>query len=160
HKKAGVIRNQYTAANDVVISHTDLARLLELECWDHKDHLTTYKSDGLILATPMGSTAYALAAGGPILSPDMEAVAMVPICPHQLTQRPLVIPSSSRITVRISSPGFVTIDGQRGCTMEPSESLVIARSLLPLSVFLPHNYSIFNVLRHKLSWGAREASDA
>ncbi len=154
------IINQYRAANDVVISHTDLARLLELECWDNSDHMASYKADGLILATPMGSTAYALAAGGPILSPDMEALALVPICPHQLTQRPIVIPSSSEISIRTNSTCFVTIDGQRGCTMDDGDRLVVSRSDLPLTILLPPNYSIFNVLRHKLSWGAREALDA
>jgi NAD+ kinase len=159
-KRDGEITHSYVSANDVVISHVDLARLLEIDCYDNNDHMTTYKADGLILATPAGSTAYALAAGGPILSPDMEAVAMVPICPHQLTQRPIVIPSSSVITIKVNSSGYLTVDGQRGCEVDLEDELFVSRSNLPLQVVLPENYSLFNILRHKLSWGARETENA
>jgi NAD+ kinase len=160
-----VLRNQKCifssiAANDAVINHKKLARLMTINCYENNEYISTYKADGLILATPMGSTAYALAAGGPIISPQMDALAIVPICPHQLTQRPLIIDSSSELTVNLEKPGFLTVDGQRGQEIEPSDKIILKKSQLPIKLFLPNNYSIFKVLKHKLSWGAREAFNA
>ncbi|MBN2724712.1 MAG: NAD(+)/NADH kinase [Deltaproteobacteria bacterium] len=148
------------ASNDVVINHDKMARLMEIHCHVDDAFVASYKSDGLIVSTPMGSTAYALAAGGPVLSPEMDAVSIVPICPHQLTQRPMVIPSSSCLSVKVHQKAFLTVDGQRGCVVQPDDLILISESLKPLMVFLPDDYSIFNVLRHKLSWGVRESSDA
>lgn len=143
------------AANDVVINHENLARLLEITCEIDSEPFFTLKADGLILATPMGSTAYALAAGGPILRPGMDAMVVVPICPHQLTQRPMVIPASSEIILSTGQDGFLTVDGRRGCTIRRKDRLWVTVSDLPLRMVLPHNYSFASVLRHKLSWGAR-----
>jgi len=148
------------AANDVVINHENLARLLEITCEIDAEPYFTLKADGLILATPMGSTAYALAAGGPILRPGMDAMVVVPICPHQLTQRPLVIPASSEITLSTGQDGFLTVDGRRGCTIRRGDRLWVTVSDLPLRMVLPRDYSFASVLRHKLSWGARGADNA
>jgi NAD+ kinase len=145
------------ASNDVVIHQQELARLMELTCFVDSHYMTTYKSDGLILSTPMGSTAYALAAGGPILFPEMDTMAVVPICSHQLSQRGLCIPSTSKFKIQMEKPGFLTVDGQRGREINPGETLLVTNSSSPLKVYIPHDYSFFNVLRHKLSWGAREA---
>jgi NAD+ kinase len=148
------------AANDVVINHENLARLLEITCEVDAEHFFTLKADGLIVATPMGSTAYALAAGGPILKPGTDAVTVVPICPHQLTQRPLVLPSSSEITLSTGQDAYLTVDGRRGCLILREDRLWVTTSDLPLQLVFPTDYSFASVLRHKLSWGAREVERA
>ncbi len=148
------------AANDVVINHEALARLLEIHCEIDSEPFFTLKADGLIVATPMGSTAYALAAGGPILKPGTEAVTIVPICPHHLTQRPIVIPSSSEISLFTGQDCYLTVDGRRGCLIRPGDRLWVSISDLPLLLVFPHDYSFASVLRHKLSWGAREVDRA
>ncbi|PKN23727.1 MAG: NAD(+) kinase [Deltaproteobacteria bacterium HGW-Deltaproteobacteria-22] len=148
------------AANDVVINHETLARLIEISCEIDGEPFFTLKADGLIVSTPMGSTAYALAAGGPILTHGTEAVTLVPICPHQLTQRPLVIPSSSEIALFTGQDSYLTVDGRRGCGIRRGDRLWITTSDLPLQLVFPHDYSFASVLRHKLSWGAREVDGA
>ncbi len=148
------------AANDAVINHENLARLLEITCIIDSEPLLTLRADGLIVATPMGSTAYALAAGGPILKHGMDAVAVVPICPHHLTWRPMILPSSSEILLHIKQPGYLTVDGLGGCPMLPEDRLWVTASDLPLQLILPDNYSFASVLQHKLSWGARESGHA
>lgn len=148
------------AANDVVINHENLARLLEITCEIDAEPFFTLKADGLIVATPMGSTAYALAAGGPILKPGTDAVIVVPICPHQLTQRPLVIPSSSEVTLSTGQDAYLTVDGRRGCLIQRGDRLWVTTSDLPLQLVFPKDYSFAEVLRHKLSWGAREVERA
>ena len=148
------------AANDVVINHETLARLLEITCEIDSEPFFTLKADGLIVATPMGSTAYALAAGGPIMKPGTDAVTIVPICPHQLTQRPIVIPSSSEVTLFTGQDSYLTVDGRRGCLIRPGDRLWVTTSDLPLLLVFPRDYSFASVLRHKLSWGAREVDRA
>jgi NAD+ kinase len=148
------------AANDVVINHESPARLIEISCVIDGEPFFTLKADGLIVATPMGSTAYALAAGGPILKPGTEAIIVVPICPHQLTQRPLVIPSSSELTLFSEQDSYVTIDGRHGCAIHPGDRLWITISELSLLQVFPRDYSFASVLRHKLSWGVREVDRA
>lgn len=162
---AGVFRNgelifHSIAANDCVINHQNMARLLEINCHVDNMFMTNMKSDGLIISTPMGSTAYALAAGGPVLYPGMDCISIVPICPHQLTQRPMVIPAASCLRVELKNDGYITIDGQRGLPVRSGDELHVSHSALPLQVILPQDYSIFNVLRHKLSWGIRESTNA
>lgn len=162
---AGVYRNgelifQSIAANDCVINHQNMARLLEINCHIDNQFMTNMKSDGIIISTPMGSTAYALAAGGPMLYPGMDCISIVPICPHQLTQRPMVIPASSCLRVGLKNDGYITIDGQRGLPVKTGDEIHVSHSNLPLEVILPSDYSIFNVLRHKLSWGIRESTNA
>ncbi len=160
HLREGAVQHQFLAANDAVINSIDLARLLQIDCWEGTHFLSSYKADGLILATPMGSTAYSLAAGGPIMVPGLDAFALVPICPHHLTQRPLLLCSSAEVTIRLGHRAYLTIDGQRGCSVEPVDTLRLTKASLPIRVFTPKEHSFYNVLRHKLSWGAREVSDA
>jgi NAD+ kinase len=145
------------ACNDVVVSQGALARLIELEAFLDGNLITRYRSDGLIVGTPTGSTAYTLAAGGPIVTPDVRAVVVTPICPHTLTNRPLVAPASSRLTIRLASPAehvLVTIDGQWATQLQTGDVLEISQASPPLYLYRPAG-SYFDVLRQKLSWGER-----
>lgn len=143
--------------NDAVISQPAMARLLDLEARENGELVTTYKADGLILATPIGSTAYNLAAGGPILSPDMEAIVISPICPHTLTNRPLVVRADSRVVVKNVSEGSaqLTIDGQWARPLLPGQFIEVRKTHRPLRVFRGSG-SFFAVLHEKLFWGERK----
>jgi NAD+ kinase len=143
--------------NDAVISQPAMARLLDLEARLDGELVTTYKSDGLILSTPIGSTAYNLAAGGPILSPDMEAIVISPICPHTLTNRPLVVRADSHVVVKNVSEGAaqLTIDGQWARPLLPGQFIEVCKTDRPLRVFRGSG-SFFGVLHEKLFWGERQ----
>jgi NAD+ kinase len=147
-----------TALNDVVVSPPRLARLFELDTFVDGDAVTSYRADGLIICTPTGSTAYNLAAGGPILMPNMEALVISPICPHTLTARPLVVHLRSVVEIR---PGrdakqvLLTIDGQWSETLGPSDLVQVTCSDYPLTIFRPLRRSFFDLLRNKLHWGLR-----
>jgi NAD+ kinase len=145
------------ALNDAVITQrVTIARLFDL--WAELDGATisTYKADGLILATPTGSTAYNLAAGGPILTPDLEAIVLTPICPHTLTNRPVVVRADSRIVVTNVSPSRVTltVDGQWSRELGVGDSIEVKKAERPLRTFRPRQ-PFFAILRQKLSWGER-----
>ncbi len=144
------------AVNDAVLTQRSLARLLDLEARLDGAIITTYKADGLIVATPTGSTAYTLAAGGPILTPDLEAIVMTPICPHTLTNRPLVVRADSRLAVTNVSDSAVTltIDGQWGRELAIGESIEVRKTDRPLRIYRAEK-SFFGILRQKLSWGER-----
>jgi NAD+ kinase len=144
--------------NDVVINKSALARILEMNVKIDRQFVSTYHSDGLIVSTPTGSTAYSLSAGGPIVLPSLQAFCITPICPHALTNRPLVVPDSVRIEVTLESRAenvYCTMDGQVGFPMKAGDRLSVRRSgaSLPLIVSRQRNY--FDVLRRKLRWGAR-----
>jgi len=147
-----------TALNDVVVSQPRMARLFELDTFVDGDAVTSYRADGLIICTPTGSTAYNLAAGGPILMPNMEALVISPICPHTLTARPLVVHLRSVVEIR---PGrdakqvLLTIDGQWSETLGPSDVVQVTCSDHPLTIFRPLRRSFFDLLRNKLHWGLR-----
>ena len=145
-----------SALNDAVISQSVIARLLDLEAQLDGESITTYKADGLILATPTGSTAYSLAAGGPILTPDLEAIVLTPICPHTLTNRPLVMRADRRVVVKNVSnrPAQLTVDGQWGRPLRPGESIEIRKEPVPLRLYRGSG-SFFSILHEKLSWGER-----
>jgi NAD+ kinase len=155
--KTGAAGETRNAVNDAVISQRSLARLLDLEARLDGAPITTYKADGVIVATPTGSTAYNLAAGGPILTPDLEAIVLTPICPHTLTNRPLVVRADSRLSVtnRAGAAVTLTIDGQWGREIEPDESISVCKAQHPLRLYRPPS-SFFGVLRRKLSWGERQ----
>ncbi len=143
------------AANDAVVSQGALARLIELDVHVDDVHLTRYRADGLIVATPTGSTAYSLSAGGPIVAPDVRAVVVTPICPHTLTLRPIVLPSSGRVRVTLAPPAehvILTLDGQWGQRFGPGDRVEISQASPPLYLFRPAQ-GHFGVLREKLSWG-------
>ena len=146
----------HTALNDVaIVAAGDLARMLNLTASIDGEHLTTYSADGLIVATPTGSTAYSLAAGGPIVNPEMEAMILTPISPHTLSNRPLVVSSEQKIQIDIgesNSPIIATIDGQIGLEMEKGDHVEISRAKKSLELIAPAGKSFFSILRSKLSW--------
>jgi NAD+ kinase len=146
-----------SALNDAVITRS-IARLLELTAELDGSAIATYKADGLILCTPTGSTAYSLAAGGPILTPDLEAVVLSPICPHTLTNRPVVLRADARVSVTNLSPSHasLTLDGQWSRELGRGDSIRVRRADRPLRTFRPPS-SFFAILRQKLSWGERQA---
>ena len=146
-----------SAVNDAVLTQRSVARLLDLEARLDGAEITTYKADGLIVATPTGATAYSLAAGGPLLTPDLEALVLTPICPHTLTNRPLVFRPDSKLSIRNASGGPVTlsIDGQWGDQLETDDWLDVQRAARPLRLYqAPRGF--FGILREKLSWGWRK----
>jgi len=153
---SGAVGETRNAVNDAVIAQRSIARLLDLEARLDGTPIATYKADGVIVSTPTGSTAYTLAAGGPILTPDLEAIVLTPICPHTLTNRPLVVRADSRLSVTNVSGSDVTltIDGQWGRKLEINDAIEVRKTSRPLRTYRTST-SFFGVLRQKLSWGER-----
>lgn len=151
-RQGKVIDSSY-ALNDVVIKSG--LRLIELEV--EIDHKFVYKqrSDGLILSTPTGTTAYALSAGGPILHPNLEAISLVPICPHTLSNRPIAVNSTSKIEVTVVQfdEAQLSFDGQYQVTLEEGDKIIVQRAQQTISLLHPSNYCYFDMLRNKLNWG-------
>jgi NAD+ kinase len=144
--------------NDVVITKGTLARIIELDLIIDGLEVTRYRADGLIISTPTGSTAYSLAADGPIVFPSLAAIVISPICPHALTHRPIVISGDSRIEVVLRPPAesvFLTLDGQRGMEIFPDDRIIIKRSPLFLKLIRSPFRTYFDILRTKLKWGER-----
>ena len=133
---AEVLRNNETAErqvalNDAVINKAALARMLDFDVYVDRAQVGRYRADGLIVATPTGSTAYSLAAGGPVVHPQLDAFVITPICPHMLTNRPLVVPDTARVEIDIAAaeePVYLTLDGQVGFKLEPRDRVVITKS--------------------------------
>ena len=147
-----------TLLNDVVINKSALARILEMDVRIDGQFVAIYHADGLIVATPTGSTAYSLSAGGPIVLPGMKAFCITPICPHALTNRPLVVPDSVTIQVTLESESpdvYCTMDGQIGLPLKAGDRLKVRRSGTTLPLIVPQPRNFFDVLRKKLRWGAR-----
>jgi NAD+ kinase len=148
---------QPTVLNDVVINKGTLARIINLETYVDGLYLTTYRADGLIVSTPTGSTAYSMAAGGPILYPDINALILTPICAYTLGQRPLVLPDTAKIEVMLQTPNedvLVTLDGQVGTTLRYRDVVEIRRATHPLKLIRPMQRDYyFHILRQKLKWG-------
>jgi NAD+ kinase len=155
----GVELGRYLALNDAVIAKTALSRMIDLETRADGFEVTTYHGDGLIVATPTGSSAYSLSAGGPLLLPSFDAVVLTPICPHTLTQRPLVLGAGCEIAiaVRATRGGEVhlTVDGQVGCELAEGDRVSVRRSEWPVQLLVPKDRNRFEVMRTKLRWGAR-----
>ncbi|HEY2729665.1 MAG TPA: NAD(+)/NADH kinase [Polyangia bacterium] len=145
------------AVNDAVLTQRALARLLDLEASLDGAAISTYKADGLIVSTPTGSTAYTLAAGGPILTPDVQAIVLTPICPHTLTHRPLVLRPDAHLRIKNGSGGPVTltIDGQWGHELADGAWIDACKADQPLRMFQAPT-PFFGILRQKLSWGERQ----
>jgi NAD+ kinase len=143
--------------NDVVISKSALSRMAELETRCSGDYVTTYKADGVIVATPTGSTAYALAANGPIMYPTMRGVIIAPICPHTLTQRPLVVPDDENIEIILMNDTevYLTLDGQKGLPLRRGDRVQVKQSLNRVLLVRNPNLDFFGILRAKLRWGER-----
>jgi NAD+ kinase len=150
-----VIENQ-RVLNDAVVNKGALARMIELELRIDADFVCRYRADGLIVATPTGSTAYSLSAGGPIVHPGVESFIITPICAHMLSDRPLVVQDSSSIEMKLSGNTesvFLTLDGQRGIPLQATDVVRISRSKELLKLIQPPRKSYFEILRSKLKWG-------
>ncbi len=149
----------YLALNDVVFTRTALSRMIELEVSVGDQFVTSVKADGLIVASPTGSTAYNLAAGGPIIHPAMDALVLTPIAPHTLTNRPIVIPAEREVRVKSTGTNagnvYVTLDGQTGFEMADGDEVAITRAERPLRLVRASARSYFEVLRQKLKWNER-----
>jgi NAD+ kinase len=142
--------------NDVVINKAALARIIEIEVSLDGLFVNSFRADGLIVATPTGSTAYNLSAGGPIVYPSMNAVVLTPICPFALTNRPIVIPDTAKINLRLKNESdgvALTLDGQTGYSMKAGDSVSIRKSPTTFNLVQPRNRNYFDVLRNKLQWG-------
>lgn len=144
--------------NDVVVSQHDLARLFRVSLFVDDEWVAEYRADGLIIASPTGSTAYSLSAGGPIMDPRVEAMIVTPISPHSLSQRPLVLPSTARITATLpdghgAGDVWVTLDGQTGFPLGIGESICVCRAPHRVRLVRPPRRSFFSLLRDKLGWG-------
>jgi NAD+ kinase len=153
------LRQPVSVLNDVVINKAALARMLDFEVQIDGQLVTRYRADGLILATPTGSTAYSLAAGGPILKPQMQAIIVNPICPHALSQRPIVVPADAEIRVRMtgdSSDVYLSLDGQVGVPLPAGAELDVRRSPHVTRVVRDPDVTFYDLLRMKLGWGERE----
>jgi len=145
------------ALNDVVLQKGDTGRLVDFTTEVDQTYVNTHRGDGLIVATPTGSTAYALSCGGPIIQPNVDALVMVPICPHTLNDRPLVLPSTSTIRVTLDnaggSPGHVVCDGEPLGRMAAGDTLTISLAKRTVTLLHPRDYNYYELLRSKLNWG-------
>lgn len=156
--RAGTIIDCQHVLNDAVLNKSALARMIEVELFIGDEFVCRYRADGLVVATPTGSTAYSLSAGGPIVHPTVEAFVITPICPHTLTDRPVVVRDSCRIEMKLAGDAesvFLTLDGQTGIPMQSEDRIRIARSSLCLKLIQPPRKSYFEILRSKLKWGEK-----
>jgi NAD+ kinase len=150
------ILDKQTVVNEVVINKGALARMIELELSIDRDFVCRYRADGLIVASPTGSTAYSLSAGGPIVHPSVESFIITPICPHTLSDRPVVVGDTSIIEVKLSAGTesvFLTLDGQKGIPLQATDRVRISRAQQLLKLIQTPNKSYFEILRNKLKWG-------
>jgi NAD+ kinase len=157
HRRGGRVLNCHRALNDAVVAGLR-SRLIDLETRADGQLVSTYHADGLIVSTPTGSTAYSLSAGGPILLPGLEAFVLTPICPHTLTQRPVVMPAEVCLELEARAPSGevqLTVDGQEEARLEPGDRVHVRRSEHPVHLLSPPQRSRFEVLRTKLRWGQR-----
>lgn len=146
-----------TAFNDVVLGKGGSGRLIDLEISINSEFVYSQRADGLVVTTPTGTTAYALSAGGPIVHPTLEAVALVPICPHTLSARPIVVSSHSRIELHLTyaDDARVHFDGQHHFDLQSGDHVWITRANRPVTLLHPHSYSYYDTLRQKLHWGKK-----
>jgi NAD+ kinase len=154
----GKILGPYQVLNDVVLNKGALARISELEVRVDGRYLAYYKADGLILATPTGSTAYSLSAGGPIVSPHLPAIVLAPICPHTLTHRPILLEDTVTVEARLvfkNGDVFLTLDGQEGFELREDDVVRVRKSDRRVLLVQSPNRDYFRVLRRKLMWGGR-----
>ena len=150
----------YSVLNDLVINKGALARIIEMETTIDQGYLTTFKADGLIISTPTGSTGYSLSAGGPIVYPTLDSIIVSPICPHMLTNRPLLVPPAARIETVLTSEGgdvSLTLDGQIGFSLQQYDRISVTKADYSIKLITSPTKTYFEVLRTKLKWGERYA---
>jgi NAD+ kinase len=148
----------FLALNDVVFNKGAIARLLDFDVWVDGKFITTYKSDGLIFSTPTGSTAYSLAAGGPVIVPSVSALVVTPICAHTLTHRPIVLPDSAVVEVAMKNHHesvYLTVDGQEAIELRGDDRVRLRRSASFVDLIQSPDKNYFEILRQKLRWGER-----
>jgi len=158
HRDGKQLISSHELLNDVVINKSALSRILDINVEVDGRFMTVFKADGLIVCTPTGSTAYSLSAGGPIVDPSMDAMILCPICPHTLTNRPVVTQATSKVVVGLEGNHgevYVTFDGQVGSPVLHGDQLRIGKSMHPLSLIQFPDSDYFEVLRQKLKWGGR-----
>ncbi|HEV2686919.1 MAG TPA: NAD(+)/NADH kinase [Bryobacteraceae bacterium] len=156
--RQGRIVQSYEALNDVVIAKTQIARMIDLETHVDQQYISTFKADGLIVSTPTGSTAYSLSAGGPIVYPAVAALCITPVCPHMLTNRPVLVPDNMVIKILClagDDEAFLTVDGQVGVPLMHEDQVVCKSSEHSVHLVRPPKMFFFDVLRQKLKWGER-----
>jgi NAD+ kinase len=154
----GQVIAEQRALNDAVINKAVPARMIELECYVNELFVNSFRADGMIVATPTGSTAYSLSAGGPIVHPSMTAMLLTPICPHLLSNRPVVLPGDSVVELafkRADGELMLTVDGQVGVELQLDDRVLLRRSETTFDLVRPKNRNYFEVLRTKLKWGTR-----
>ncbi len=151
------VKHEIHALNDIVVQRGAMGQMLDFEVRVDNAYVNTHRGDGLIISTPTGSTAYALSSGGPIMQPGLNAVAMVPICPHTLSDRPVVIPGNSHIEIRVKhrfdADAFVTVDGRISDEIQAGDTLEVTQAIDRITLLHPADYDYFEVLRSKLNWG-------
>jgi NAD+ kinase len=155
-EREGQVVERQTVLNEAVINKGALARMIEVELLIDGEFVCRYRVDGLIVATPTGSTAYSLSAGGPIVHPSVESWVITPICPHTLSDRPVVIRDSSEVEIDLSAGTesvFLTLDGQTGIPMQPADRVRMSRAAERLKLIQPQKKSYFEILHSKLKWG-------
>ncbi len=154
-----VLKSSNTAVNEAVLHANKVAHMIEFEAFIDREFVFSQKSDGLIVSTPTGSTAYSLSGGGPILNPKLNAISLVPMFPHTLTSRPLVVDANSEVKLALSPANDVDLqvscDSHVVLAVLPGDEIVIKRSEQQLRMVHPSKYSYYNVLRQKLNWGSR-----
>lgn len=156
-KRGNQIIGESYAMNDVVLHIQDVVRMIEFQTYIDGQFVNTQRADGLIIATPTGSTAYSLSGGGPILHPGVNALVVVPICPHTLSNRPIVVSGNSEIEIVLCAhnkvPAQVAFDGQASILLEPDDRILIQRKAGEQRLIHPKRYDYFHILRTKLRWG-------
>jgi NAD+ kinase len=143
---------EFTALNDVVV-HAEVSRMVTLRTEVDGTFVREYSADGVIVATPTGSTAYSLSAGGPILTPTLHAILLTPLCPHKLSIRPIVVDAREHVRISVVSPRpdiRVTVDGQKGSDLKEGQQVVVEKSNKTTELLVPKDYDFFGMLREKL----------
>lgn len=149
---------RFYALNDIVVANGAMARVLHLEAYADGEYVCGYSADGLILSTPTGSTAYSLAAGGPVMAPAVAAWSLTPICPHTLSNRSVVIPSTATVEIRVSTADedhYLSVDGQVGRHLQPADRIRARKASHTVDIVHTKNVPYFDVLRSKMRWGHR-----
>ncbi len=156
--RGGQVAASYEALNDLVINKAAIARVIEMDAYVDDEFVCSYRADGLIVATPTGSTAYSLSAGGPVIVPSVAALCLTPICPHTLTNRPVLLPESAQIDVVVKGAddaSYLSVDGQVGVDLCSLDRVRCSLSPSRVQLILPRRLRFFDVLRSKMKWGER-----
>lgn len=150
--------SKHLAMNDIILHSYEAIRMIEFEVFSNNQLIHRQRADGLIVSTPTGSTAYSLSGGGPILHPSLDVLAIVPICPHTLSNRPIVLPADKQIEIRVipsNTTAQISFDGQSNHIMQPEQKIIIRRYDKMITLLHPKDYNYFNILRAKLHWSTQ-----